>query len=223
MSITTLIDKQDTYEIVRDQVAAILATETLAQQALATAALKDPDLWAFDVYTERKDPFSILGPDSTGEMSGDKSIINVWLERVDLPDGNDIKNQDGTAIINIDNIASKASKKNGSTIDGSDYLSSLDSERIARLARNIIMHPSYKHLGLTANYVKSRTITGIQKLFTDREDRPFSHVVVSRISLAVRITEFMDQLTSETLEQILIDVEKSDTGQVLVSLEIDTI
>ena len=45
MTIQALIDKQDSFEIVRDKIGLILASESASQQALATAAAKDPDLW----------------------------------------------------------------------------------------------------------------------------------------------------------------------------------
>ena len=48
-----LIDKLDTFEIVRDEIAAILATEIASQEALA-AGEPDPTLWRLRVFLEDK-------------------------------------------------------------------------------------------------------------------------------------------------------------------------
>lgn len=45
MTLQALIDKQDSVEIIRDQIAAILVQEIANQQALAIADSKDPALW----------------------------------------------------------------------------------------------------------------------------------------------------------------------------------
>ena len=58
-----LIDKLDNFEIVGTQIAAILTAETMAQQVLAIDAGKDPDLWKFDVYLEKMNPFEVFQED----------------------------------------------------------------------------------------------------------------------------------------------------------------
>ena len=53
-----LIDKQDSFEIVRDQIAAILKTEITSQIALATTAGKpNPDDWKLRIFSERANPW----------------------------------------------------------------------------------------------------------------------------------------------------------------------
>src|SRR6187431_490897 len=51
--ITTLVDNLDNSELICAQIGAILAAESAAQQALATAASKNPKLWKLRVFTER--------------------------------------------------------------------------------------------------------------------------------------------------------------------------
>ena len=63
--IAELIDKQDNSEIVRDQIAAILATEVANQQALATADGKDPADYKLRIYTERSNPWEAFLNDQT--------------------------------------------------------------------------------------------------------------------------------------------------------------
>lgn len=220
--IATLIDKYDSYELVRNQVALILANETVNQVALATAAGKtDLTPWQYTVYVERKDPLSLIEIDDEGNVLGDSSIMSVWLDRVDISSGTIADIQQGEAIINIDCVSSKASLEVAENIEASDKRSSLDAERLARLARNILMNPEYIRLQLNSIVLK-RWITSIQKLFSDRTDRPYSHVVVSRVVLNVTANEDVNQIPTETLESIYIDIEKSDTGLVLPTVQIDT-
>ena len=54
--LTTLIDKQDNSEIIRDQIGVILANELANQQVLAAAAFKEPTEWEMNVYLERHNP-----------------------------------------------------------------------------------------------------------------------------------------------------------------------
>ena len=56
-TLPSLIDKQDSFEIVRDQIAGILYENQLAQQALAVTAGKDPALWELRVFTEATNPW----------------------------------------------------------------------------------------------------------------------------------------------------------------------
>ena len=51
--IQTLINKTDSFELVRDKIAMILADEFASQQALAQAEAIDPAPWDISVYTER--------------------------------------------------------------------------------------------------------------------------------------------------------------------------
>lgn len=100
MTIASLIDKQDTVEIIRDQIAAILALETTAQQALATAAAKDPDLWKLRIYQERANPWENL-PSKTDDRS---PVVNVWWDSstFDMSASNIVERQKSSATINID-------------------------------------------------------------------------------------------------------------------------
>jgi hypothetical protein len=54
-----LITRPKNFTVVRDQIAAILKSETLGQQALAAAAEEDPRLWTLRVFTERSNPWGV--------------------------------------------------------------------------------------------------------------------------------------------------------------------
>ena len=80
--IITLIDKQDNNEIVRDQIAAILAIEEAKQETLAIDAGKEPNDFGFAVFIEKSKPFEILTDNTDGKASGDlkKGLINVLFD-----------------------------------------------------------------------------------------------------------------------------------------------
>ena len=70
-----LIDRQDTFEIIRDQIAALLATEISNQQALASAAGKDPDLWKLRIYLERMNAWEAW----LNDQSDLSPLVNIWF------------------------------------------------------------------------------------------------------------------------------------------------
>jgi len=100
MSITTLIDKLDNFEIIRDQIALILATETVSQQALATEQCKDPADWKLRIFTERSNPFSEYENDPTDTSP----LVNIWYDNstFDLSASNVMSRQKSETIYNID-------------------------------------------------------------------------------------------------------------------------
>jgi hypothetical protein len=217
--IDTLIDKQDMYEVIRDKVALILANETISQQALAVSAGKDSTLWEYKVYTEKNDPFElVLDADS---KINDGSIINVWLDSASYPEGSiGAKRQTGTAIINIDCVSGKTAIEEAGITTTADERASLDSERIARLARNIMLSADYTYLELRGTVLKV-WVSRITKLQPDRDDRPSQNVMATRVSLEVKFNDYGPEITPTDLEDIYIDIEKDDTGQVLASIQID--
>jgi hypothetical protein len=52
-----LIDKQDTSELIRDNIVSILASEVQSQMQLADDAGKDPLHWKLRIFKEASNPF----------------------------------------------------------------------------------------------------------------------------------------------------------------------
>jgi len=73
--IPNLIDKQDSFEIIRDQIAAILSTEVASQMALAIAEAKEPNDWKMRIFIERSNPWEQWLNNPTEDKS---PIVNVW-------------------------------------------------------------------------------------------------------------------------------------------------
>lgn len=217
--INTLIDKQDNFEIVRDKVALILAEEKENQKILALGESKDPDLWDFNVYIERAIPWQLL-EDSEGNVISETPLVNVYYDT-----GNFIQNKSGVverqaheAIIIIDAY----SAKNNIEVDGvttpGDLRAALDSDRVIRLIRNILMAGEYTYLDLRG-IVWQRWLQDIRKFRPAIEDRPAMHVMAARLTLRVLFNEFSPQAIGEDFEEINVELNTDTGGQVLINID----
>ncbi|NCB47876.1 hypothetical protein EOM81_12795, partial [bacterium] len=81
--ITSLIDKQDNMEIIRDEIASIISLEIANQKILATAAGKDSSLWDFSVYAEKTTAWELV-ENSDGKITSQTPLINVYLESANI-------------------------------------------------------------------------------------------------------------------------------------------
>lgn len=219
--IDSLIDKQDNYEIIRDQVAQILADEVVNQKSLATAAGKDPAQWDFLVFTERTNPFE-LAESILGKIEGDAEFANVWLDNLDISEGDTVNRQMPTTTIQIDCVSSKAALDNaaGGIATTADERASLDAERIGRLVRNILMSANYTYLDLRG-IVGKRWISRMTKLQPDRDDQPVQASMAFRATLQVVNNEFTPQITPGELDEIVVDIRRGELSEILASMTID--
>lgn len=225
MTIATLIDKQDNFEIVRDQIAIILAAETASQQALAVAAAKpDPKLWKLRIFTERSNPVEEWRDIDSTSTIDTSPIINVWYDNGAFPmnKGNPIERQRHEATYNIDCYGLGVSKDNpgGGHILG-DSEAALEVQRAIRLVRNILMAGEYAYLALPRNTVGLRWPQSITIFQPQVDSRPVQHVVGARIALKVDFNEFSPQVVAETLELLIVDVKRTEDGQIVVEADYD--
>ena len=208
-----LIDKQDTSEIVRDQIAAILASEVANQQALATAAGKDPAQWTFRTFIERSNPWAEF-LDATEPQP---PIINVTLESCDYSLGTStiVGTFTGTsALFNIDCYGHGMSADqvgDGHTVG--DLMGSLEAQRAARFVRNVFASAHYIYLGMQKT-VHRRWIDGITIMQPPLEGRELQQVVAARLPLRVEFNEFAPQHVGDTLELVSATVKRKRTGEV---------
>ena len=84
--ITSLIDKRDNMEIIRDEISAILALEIANQKALALVAGKDEDDFYFRVYTEKTNPWELV-EDENGKIISQVPLVNVYTESAVIKNG----------------------------------------------------------------------------------------------------------------------------------------
>jgi hypothetical protein len=212
--ITQLIDKLDTFEIVRDKIATILADESAMQVQLATTAGKpDPSLWDLKVYIERATPWD---DSKDGEV-----IVNVWFDTtsVEQPASNTVRNQTMRGTFNVDVIGFAVSKPNGSggQIAG-DELAALNAQRGLRLVRNILMASTYTYLDLRG-MVGQRMPQSISSFQPQLNSNAVTHAVGTRFALGVRYEEFSPQYEPVSLLELGVIIERAEDGRVLAELE----
>jgi len=214
--ITTLIDKQDSNELVRDQIAAILAVEVANQRTLAIADGKDPDDYSFSVYIERSKPWE----------SGEMPLVNVLFDndRFDNRNSNMLDRQRAIGTFYIDCYA----KKNTTDDNEGDELSSKEADRIAMLVRNIIMSNEYfqlalgyRELGVGNNIVSRRYIMRREKFQPDIRNEAYENIIACRVMVEVEYDEFSPQTETEDFELLIHSCKRSDDDKVLFVTEHD--
>jgi hypothetical protein len=145
-----LIDSPDNWEDIRDKIGQILALESAAQVALATAAGRpSPEQWAFNTYVERSAPWEAFrdGGNTT-------PVVNVWTQRssTDQSASNRSSRQKHTTRFNIDAYAYAVSEQTAEGHTPGDRAAALVVHRVMRLLRNILMHDKYTYLGMRAGH-----------------------------------------------------------------------
>lgn len=213
--ITTLIEKQDTNEIIRDQLAAILAIEVANQRTLAIADSQDPDNYSFSIHIERSKPWE----------SEEMPLVNVLFDndRFDNKNSNVVERQRATGTFYIDCYA----KKDTTDDSSGDELSSREADRIARLARNIIMAGPYTYLafgilelGAGNNIVTSRRVMRREKFQPDIRIEGYENIIACRLTIEVEYDEFSPQVELPDFE-LLINSCQRDDGKVFFTTEDD--
>ena len=207
-----LINKQDTQEIIRDQLGNILVTEVDNQMSLASVAGKDPQDWKLNIFLERQNPWCLI-EDGT-------PIVNISIHRsdVDMSASDPILQQRYDGIYNIDcyGIGTSEVDGQGGHIPG-DKEAAYEAQRAARLVRNIIMAGPNTSLQLKdpvtgCNIIALSMIESIAYLDIPVENQSVEQVKAARLQLKVSYSETALQQTGEDLEQIFVEVFKKDDG-----------
>jgi len=216
--ITTLIDKQDNFEIIRDQIAAILLLEQHNQQVLAVSETKDPSQWALKVYSERSNPWEAFR-----DQNSDRTpIINVWYNNSNF-DGNasnTVAHQKASGTFNIDCYGRGLSRSETTGHTPGDEDAALEAQRAMRLVRNILMAGQYTYLGLRG-LVWKRWPQSINLFQPQQGGLPVENVVGARLALTVDFSEFSPQYVPETLELLSIDISRLVDGKVVLEADYD--
>lgn len=216
MTLTALIDKQDSFEIVRDQIATILATETASQQALATADERDPQSWKFRVFAGRNHPFAEYEqPEAVGFDAS--PLVNVLFDSVtfDKSAGDTVERQQGETTFNIDCYAygEAADDPDGGHVVG-DEAAALNLDRCIRLVRNILMASEYEDLQ-QPNIVGRRWIASITHFVPELNEQPVQNVLAARIALEVLVDEFSPQYAGEPLEVVSVAIRRDRNNELI--------
>lgn len=217
--INQLIDKKDTNEFIRDKLGVILFEEKEEQKVLANGLGKNPDEWDFDVYIERSKPWEIL-TNQVGQEIGElqKGLVNILFDNdsFDVKGSGNFARQKAEGIFFIDCYA----HKNSNPTESGDEATSKESDRIARLVRNILMYANYLYLGMQG-VVTRRYIIKREKLQPDIKQEGFENIVVTRVTLKVDYEEYAFEKMPEILEEVYGECKISDTGQIYFDVNYD--
>lgn len=218
--ITGLIDKRDTFEIVRDQIAAVLAIEVAEQQALAVIATEDPDQWKLRVFLERSNPWEQFA----GSTPDPSPLVNVWYSGSTFDKGasNTIERQKADGTFNIDCYGYARSEDDGATghLPG-DREAALAVHRAVRLVRNILLAAPYTYLGLRGTVWRRwpQSVTVFQPEQTPGVLVP--NVVGARLAFQVEFSEFAPQIDEEILELASVQVLRTEDGEIVLEADYD--
>lgn len=219
--IAELIDKQDSFEVIRDRIASILFLEFESQKSLAVNAGLSPDDWDVRVFLERANPWDELS--SEGELA--KPIAHVWFEQsmTDSSATNTHTKQAVEGIFNIDCYALGISSNNqaGGQNPG-DKEAALILHKTVRLVRNILMASAYANLGrdLLPKFVLARNIESIKTFRPPTESQTTENISVARIALKVKFSEYSPGAQPEILESVYAGVSRTDSGELVAESEI---
>lgn len=217
--ITVLIDKRDNMEIIRDEIAAVLAVEIANQKVLAVAAGQDASDYDFNIYTEKTSPWELVET-SEGEITSQVPLVNVYIESANL---NTAKAGDVTSTVysvkyNIDCIAAKNSKVAGGSKFSGDELAAYDAQRVCRLVRNILQSAQYKYLNLPS-IMMDRKLSSITMFQPQISERPAQHCVGARIVFQVDVIEYAPEYIGPLLDTIYGECTRADDGSLIFAVE----
>ena len=215
--IQTLITTPDSFEAIRDQIGVILAANSAAQMALATAGGLDPAPWKLRVYTERSNPWEMV----LNDQSDLSPVVNVWYDNgtFDAGASNTFERQKHSAVYNVDCYGFAISEADGVGHKPGDREAAFEAHRAIRLVRKILMSAHCTYLGLRSVVGRRwpRSITVFQPQI---DQRSIPGCVAARLSLEVDFNEFAPQIAETDLEEICIDIKRSDTGAIIAEYDI---
>lgn len=210
-----LITQPDGFEVVRDQIAAILVLERDDQMSQAQAQSLDPELWNFKVFTERSNPWG----DYLNDSADLTPIINVWFDSDSFADSASVRSayQKCNGFFNVDITA--AGKR--STNMTGDETAARNAARVARLARNILMASNYTYLGLPRGTAWDRKVESRQAYQPPIGSDAALRVNGVRLRVQVSFNETAPQYEGVPLAGVDIEIKRKETGEVYIDLAYD--
>ena len=226
-----LIDKQDGFEIVRDQIGLLLVENQAAQVALATTASKpDPDEWKLRVFLERSNPWEQFTNAPEDAVPDQSPIVNVWYESGSFPTakGNTIARQDHEGTFNIDVYGwGLATELSGGGHTPGDLDAALIAQRGTRLCRNILLSAQNAYLQLRQNQrpdvaVGMRWVQSITSFQPEIQNESAHAIVGIRLALRVQFSEFAQQADeTNLLDFIAVDIHRASDGMLIAEADFD--
>lgn len=213
----SLIDKQDTIEIVRDRVALILLQNRDRQMELAEAAGEDPERFRIRVFVERAAPWEEW-LEEEGAPCTEAPIVNVSVESATYEQaGSTSSRTRTTGRIRLECFGAgfHAEDPAGGQVLG-DERAALSTLRAARFCRNVLMAERYQLLGLRG-LVGGRRFESLTMLHHEPLVRPVHPIRAAVLQLAVALNEHAPEFVGEPLEEIHVTLQRQDTGEVYLA------
>lgn len=191
MAVVNYIIEQSNIELVRSQVAFILADEIANQVALIGSTPTQDQQLTLDsipkdnrVHEER-----FIKPSE--ELY---NLLNVTILNNPLNHRTGFAQQEGDATINIEVYSRGEHLVN---TDG-DQRAAIKLHRLLSLCRHILMSPHYVRLGLATGIVGKREVTNIE-IFQPDEGMVAGYVITGNFSLMVRVHESQQEISGVPL------------------------
>lgn len=219
--ITTLIDKYDNMEIIRDEIAAIIAVEIANQKVLAVADNQDPALYDFSIYTEKTTAWEMI-ENSDGKIETQVPLVNVYIESASIVNskGSDVTQTVYNVKYNIDCLSAKNHSVSQSGIMRADELAARDAQRVIRLVRNILQSAVYRRLNY-GGIISNRSLSSITMFQPQINNTSAQHVVGSRLVYTADITEYSPEYEAEIIDLIQGYCTRGDDGKILFEIEFE--
>lgn len=213
----SLIDKEDTFEIVRAQLAAILVSEITNQQAKATLASLNPDDWKVRIFVEQSNPFSVFQGVDGNPPEDVSPVCNIWYDGgdFDMSKSNTVDRQLHNMRFNLDiyGYGITAETEEGHT--PGDQAAALQAQKAVRLIRNILMAGPNTYLQLRGT-VWRRMPSSIQMFQPKMGEMPVQNVLGCRLSMLIEASEYSPQATPEIAELLTIGLKRKDNGEIFL-------
>lgn len=216
MPIATLIDKRDHGEVLRDVLASIVLSESASQQALASAAGRDPSAWDLRVFVERDHPWAEwmeagLRPVNTAPIVSIVRDHDAFSTR-----GSHVGQQRVTTTFHLDCFGYGVSTESAGGHIAGDKAAAFEAQRAARLVRTIVMAAEYLYLANPA-IVSRRFIDSVTHYKPQASAGAAAfNVAAARLELSVTYTEHSPQHAGEPLE-LLSTIVHGAAGEVVLA------
>ena len=231
MPLQSLIDKNDSFEFVRDQIALVLCKERDNQMMLAAEAGKDPFFWGLKVYSERDRAYEdwLNAGDSVREYPIVSTIMKTAARDPSVSTVPGAVNvYDGLWWIDVYGRGIAHDDPQGGHIT-SDEAAHVSCHRGVRLVRNILAASPYRFLDAvildpatgapTDQPIWAHPSIDRWEFFQpDLESRGGSFAVWGcRIEFATKFTEFSPEYEPVILEELGVTVRRTEDGLVLMT------
>lgn len=207
-----LIAEPDAFELIRDQIAALLVAER-DNQLLLAAGEPNPQLWNFLVFTERSTTWETTLNDGTNR----DPIVNVWFDSDSSNEKSTTRaeTQKFNATYNIDIYGFGVSRSTAAGHDTGDEIAAKETHRASRLVRNILMSPVNSYLQLPRGFAWDRKIESRQSYQPRLDQQASVEVVAMRMRFNVSFNETSQEYTGVPLSNVVLSISRADTGEVI--------